>query len=807
MAQTPTPSSGDIPERIEVIVPTIAELMKDQRNLLCTVEGCGKILATPPALRMHLNKAHAKYENPQEKAMFNSKYTTSSDSSAPVKKQYYCPIAGCYRSQTGSKPFPKISLLKQHYVAIHAEKKFQCSKCLSRFGMEKLRIKHEETCGVIYNCGTCGCGYTTKGALWSHAKYQKHQLPPDLVRIILINNIGRVWAEFFKQTTQTTPKELQKQQEQRLKQERQEQRKHQHHVMKQFMKQMDSDRRQSIKRKKGTPLPILPKLPVVYPVPVLSHAIPKITVTKSTQTTPVRRPRGPNKKSIPSKKFKKMVSTSIQEGGHNISMQTSASSHCMTPLSDMVPDVQSYQDSGVNTSFVSAAHIETQTSVGAYQSTHTCTQTQGDVIVRNALLSANIETQTTCSHTRLVQSSTQYSNMYSAATAETQTAHPNLSLHQGSLFDIDAMPGVNSSQTMSQVTPHPAVQTQTYSATVSSSDAQTDNWLSALYESSTNNSPGPDSPGSALTQPAGVPTQTDLSFLDMLNFSHSETQTMNSLASFMMESSSTQTPLSTPNPSSSSSTTTHLQSTEAQTHTAGSFPLQSTEAQTQMAGLAGSLPLNTSQTQTSFGDLCLGDVFLSESQSQTSPGVPFRLDESLSSSHQQTQTGSLWHQSTQTAAEKELDAALSLLNQYTQTSQTNLRNDSPRPDSLSELEFTSMHTQTMEDVLAVLDNDNQSTSVQTDFDSFGVSTENPASSSGNSGVAVQTDTLDLPTFQDLDSFAGDHRSFGVSTENQASSSGIVTSNSGVAVQTDTLDLSNFQDLDFYANSSSSSQTS
>ncbi len=191
-----------------------------------------------------------------------------------------------------------------------------------------------------------------------------------------------------------------------------------------------------------------------------------------------------------------------------------------------------------------------------------------------------------------------------------------------------------------------------------------------------------------------------------------------------------------------------------------------------MAGLAGSLPLNTSQTQTSFADLCLGDVFLSESQSQTSPRIPFRLDESLSSSHQETQTGSLWHQSTQTAAEKELDAALSLLNQYTQTSQTNLRNDSPRPDSLSELEFTSMHTQTMEDVLAVLDNDNQSTSVQTDFDSF----------------------------------SSDHRSFGVSTESQSSSSN-VSSNSGVAVQTDTLDLSTFQDLDFYSSTSSSSQTS
>lgn len=43
----------------EIIKPTIVELTKEVRtNILCTVEGCGKILPNTPALNMHLVKSH-----------------------------------------------------------------------------------------------------------------------------------------------------------------------------------------------------------------------------------------------------------------------------------------------------------------------------------------------------------------------------------------------------------------------------------------------------------------------------------------------------------------------------------------------------------------------------------------------------------------------------------------------------------------------------------------------------------------------------------------------------------------------------
>lgn len=49
----------DVSQPRVMIKPTITELTKEVRtNILCTVEGCGKILPNTPALNMHLVKSH-----------------------------------------------------------------------------------------------------------------------------------------------------------------------------------------------------------------------------------------------------------------------------------------------------------------------------------------------------------------------------------------------------------------------------------------------------------------------------------------------------------------------------------------------------------------------------------------------------------------------------------------------------------------------------------------------------------------------------------------------------------------------------
>lgn len=58
----------------EIIKPTITELTKEVRtNILCTVEGCGKILPNTPALNMHLVKSHRIKVNKGLRCCFNAR--------------------------------------------------------------------------------------------------------------------------------------------------------------------------------------------------------------------------------------------------------------------------------------------------------------------------------------------------------------------------------------------------------------------------------------------------------------------------------------------------------------------------------------------------------------------------------------------------------------------------------------------------------------------------------------------------------------------------------------------------------------
>lgn len=54
------PRSGERPgSPWELVRPSVTELSRAVRsNILCTVPGCGKVLPNPPALSMHLSKAH-----------------------------------------------------------------------------------------------------------------------------------------------------------------------------------------------------------------------------------------------------------------------------------------------------------------------------------------------------------------------------------------------------------------------------------------------------------------------------------------------------------------------------------------------------------------------------------------------------------------------------------------------------------------------------------------------------------------------------------------------------------------------------
>ncbi|KAK1163497.1 ATM interactor-like [Acipenser oxyrinchus oxyrinchus] len=164
-------NSQDPSQPWEMIKPSITELTKEVRtNILCTVEGCGKILPNTPALNMHLVKSHRIQDG-----MVNPTVRKKKDIKAS-QKLYCCPMEGCPRGP--NRPFSQFSLVKQHFMKMHAEKKYKCAKCSNSYSTEWDLKRHSEDCGKMYQC-TCGCPYACRAALLSHIYRTGHEIPAE----------------------------------------------------------------------------------------------------------------------------------------------------------------------------------------------------------------------------------------------------------------------------------------------------------------------------------------------------------------------------------------------------------------------------------------------------------------------------------------------------------------------------------------------------------------------------------------------------------------------------------------------------
>lgn len=93
-----------------------------------------------------------------------------------VPKFYCCPIEGCPRGP--GRPFSQFSLVKQHFMKMHAEKKHKCSKCSNSYGTKWDLKRHAEDCGKTFQC-TCGCPYASRTALQSHIYRTGHEIPAE----------------------------------------------------------------------------------------------------------------------------------------------------------------------------------------------------------------------------------------------------------------------------------------------------------------------------------------------------------------------------------------------------------------------------------------------------------------------------------------------------------------------------------------------------------------------------------------------------------------------------------------------------
>lgn len=72
----------------------------------------------------------------------------------------------------------------QHYLCIHAEKKYVCQKCGAKFGNPKRIELHMKSCKTMYYC-TCGSPFKRKDALLEHSVKNQHELPLEIKNELL----------------------------------------------------------------------------------------------------------------------------------------------------------------------------------------------------------------------------------------------------------------------------------------------------------------------------------------------------------------------------------------------------------------------------------------------------------------------------------------------------------------------------------------------------------------------------------------------------------------------------------------------
>lgn len=104
---------------------------------MCPVKDCGKVLPQPPALRLHMVKVHKIIENCKDDQLLHRRKTPSGSGETVC---YKCPVAECIYN--GPRHFTLWKCLKQHYMKVHAEKKFCCETCDVKFGLRADLKRH-----------------------------------------------------------------------------------------------------------------------------------------------------------------------------------------------------------------------------------------------------------------------------------------------------------------------------------------------------------------------------------------------------------------------------------------------------------------------------------------------------------------------------------------------------------------------------------------------------------------------------------------------------------------------------------------
>ncbi|XP_062572499.1 ATM interactor-like [Saccostrea cucullata] len=161
-----------------IIRPNVEELENEKARYDCPLPSCTATLRGIGFVPSHLRNVH--------NVVLNNKVTNSnSDHGTCTSLQCFCPVLSCkYSGQgTADRHFTSLKLLRQHFMKVHAEKKYRCEKCRLSFGLDRDRRLHQGRCGQIYKCTDCEAEYSTIEALQTHCLRKGHRCSPKPPKI------------------------------------------------------------------------------------------------------------------------------------------------------------------------------------------------------------------------------------------------------------------------------------------------------------------------------------------------------------------------------------------------------------------------------------------------------------------------------------------------------------------------------------------------------------------------------------------------------------------------------------------------
>lgn len=89
-------------------------------------------------------------------------------------KQLLCLVIVSFRKLSFQKNVFVMSFSQQHYMVVHAEKKFHCERCRAGFGLETHLNRHVKQCQIVFRCQQCGNIYKNSHGLHWHCQKTGH---------------------------------------------------------------------------------------------------------------------------------------------------------------------------------------------------------------------------------------------------------------------------------------------------------------------------------------------------------------------------------------------------------------------------------------------------------------------------------------------------------------------------------------------------------------------------------------------------------------------------------------------------------